>query len=278
MNVLNSYLPFEARIVDRVQESGTIFTLRLAFTEESKRNEYRFEPGQFNMVYLPQVGEIPLSIVSDPANINTFAHTIRAVGRVSVGLSKLAIGTRVGIRGPYGRGWPLTRALGRDVAVITGGLGCAPVVSVVDYICQRRENYGRLSILQGVKLPQELIWRKRFEHWVQIPDTQVYLASDQGDSSWPWHVGRVTDLFDQMNMRADTLVMMCGPEGMMQACVAQLLTRGLQKAEIFLSLERSMKCALGHCGHCQFGPAFICRSGPVFALDQIDFFFGKTGF
>ena len=163
----NPYLPETAVVIERIQETQTVFTLRLAFTDPEKRKKFSFVPGQFNMVYLYGVGEIPISIVSDPEGPQMLDHAIRVVGRVTRGLSKLKKGDCIGLRGPYGLGWPLAEAQGKDVLVITGGLGCAPVISVINYINQRRADFGKLTILQGVKLPNDLIWRERYEQWLQ---------------------------------------------------------------------------------------------------------------
>ena len=158
---VNAHLPAEAEIVERIQESPSIFTLRLRFTDPAIRAAYRFAPGQFNMVYLHGAGEVAISIVSDPERSDLLDHTIRAVGRVTEGLSALRAGARIGLRGPFGRGWPVEEAQGRDVVVVTGGLGCAPVVSAINYILERRERFGQLTIVQGVKHADDLIWRER---------------------------------------------------------------------------------------------------------------------
>lgn len=276
---MNPYLPKEAVIVERIQESATIFTLRLEFTDPQVNAQYRFQPGQFNMVYLYGVGEVPISIVSDPESEQRYDHTIRVVGRVTRGLAQLQQGERVGIRGPFGRGWPLREAEGRDIMIVTGGLGCAPVVAVIGYVLRRRERYGRLTIMQGVKHADDLLWRQRYEQWAKMPNTQVIVAADQVGKSWPWAIGRVTDLFDQVHIEAQrTVAMMCGPEGMMAAAVKELTRRGLGEDTIYLSMERNMQCAVGHCGHCQYGGQFICKDGPVFAFSEIKHLFGQTGF
>src|SRR3990172_6544073 len=154
----NPHLPLEAEVVERIQESPTIFTLRLRFTDPVKHAAFRFAPGQFNMLYLYGVGEVAISIVSDPEDEALFAHTIRVVGRVTRGLAQLQAGDRLGARGPYGRGWPLKQAEDRDVMIVTGGLGCAPVVSVINYVIRRREKFRRLVIMQGVKHSDDLIF------------------------------------------------------------------------------------------------------------------------
>ena len=276
---MNPHLPWEAEVVERIQESPTIFTLRLRIVDEEARKTYRFAPGQFNMVYLYGVGEVPISIASDPQDTSLLGHTIRAVGRVTEGLSRLGVGERLGLRGPYGRGWPLAEAEGKDIVVVTGGLGCAPVVGVINYIIMRRERFGRLTVIQGVKHAEELIWRERYAYWNTLPDSQLLLAADHGGPLWPWHVVLGTEVFDQMEIAPErTVAMMCGPEGMMRAAVRNLTERGLAEDSIYLSMERNMQCAIGQCGHCQFGASFVCRQGPVFAYFQIKELLGVRGF
>jgi len=272
-------MPYEAEIIKRTQECSNVFTVHLRFTDPSVQAAYRFSPGQFNMVYLYGVGEVPISIVSDPQEEFLLGHSIRAVGRVTEGMAKLQVGDRVGIRGPYGRGWPLQQARGQDVVLMTGGLGCAPVVSVIDYIMRRRNEFGRVVIMQGVKHEADLIWRKQYERWSEMPDTQVLLAADVAGPKWPWLVGRVIGLLDQAVFDHDnSMVMMCGPEMMMKFTVENILQRGIKERDIWLSMERNMQCAVGHCGHCQFGDKFICKDGPVFPYTEIKQLFGRKGF
>jgi NAD(P)H-flavin reductase len=231
------------------------------------------------MVYLHGVGEVAISIVSDPERETLYDHTIRVVGRVTRGLAQLNKGDHLGVRGPFGRGWPLLEAEGRDVLIVTGGLGCAPVVAVINYILHRRDRFGRLTIMQGVKHSEDLLWRARYETWARMPNTQVVVAADAAGKNWPWHVGRVTDLFDTVTLDTNnTIAMMCGPEGMMRGVVAHLLGKGMTVDDIYLSMERNMQCAVGHCGHCQFGGHFVCKDGPVFSFREVQPLLGQAGF
>ncbi|MGA7180736.1 MAG: FAD/NAD(P)-binding protein [Thiobacillaceae bacterium] len=268
-----------AVITNRIQESPTIFTLHMRLEDEVSQAAFDFSPGQFNMLYLPGVGEVPISLMSDPDDKHLIGHTIRAVGRVTQGLASLHIGDRIGLRGPYGKGWPMPFMEGKDIVVVTGGLGCAPVVAVIHYILRRRTNYGHLTIIQGVKKSEDMIWREQYAQWNRLPNTKVLVAADQGAPLWPWHVGRVTELFDQIPMQSDqTMVVMCGPEGMMHVSAQMLLDKGLSETSIFLSMERNMQCAVGHCGHCQFGGAFVCKDGPVFSWPQVKDLIKHRGF
>jgi len=275
----NAYLPHEAIILERIQEAPNLFTLRLKFTEATRQESYTFEPGQFNMLYLYGVGEIAISIVSDPKDSHIIDHTIRVVGRVTKGMTNLKKGDRIGLRGPYGRGWPMLESKHKDIVIVTGGLGCAPVVSVINYVEQRREEFGRLNIVQGVKHSADFIWKDRYDKWRELPDTNVLLATDVGEALWPWHVGPVTALFDQLEFDADNVaVMMCGPQGMMQVVCDHMLDNSVPSSQLFLSMERNMQCAVGHCGHCQYGDKFICKDGPVFSYDKIHDLLETKGF
>lgn len=271
--------PHSATVVARTQESPTIFTLQLRLDDAAAQATYRFAPGQFNMLYLYGVGEVPISIMSDPEKRDGIGHTIRALGRVTHGLAALQPGDKVGLRGPFGRGWPLQEMGGRDVVVVTGGLGCAPVVSVIHYVLHRRERFGKLVIIQGVKHADDLIWREQYDRWAKLADTQVLVAADQGTAVWPWHIGHVTELFDLARFKPDRAVaMMCGPEGMMRVAASNLLARGLPDSHLYLSMERNMQCAVGRCGHCQLGGAFVCRDGPVFNWGEVKSLLEHRGF
>jgi NAD(P)H-flavin reductase len=272
-------LPRSAVVRDRILESPTICTLRLAFDAAPDPEPYAFTPGQFHMVYLDRVGEAALSIVSDPLDQHFFDHTVRRIGRVSEGLARLRPGDRVGVRGPFGRGWPLDAARGRDLLLLTGGLGCAPVVSVIRYVLRRRADYGRLVILQGVRHAEDLIWREQYEAWGRAAGTQVLLAADVASRDWPWVEGPVVDLLDRVSLDpVRTIAILCGPELMMDAAIAVLRGRGLPDAAIWLSLERNMHCGIGRCGHCQIGPHYVCTKGPVFRYDEVADLLGVRGF
>ncbi|MDH5217739.1 MAG: FAD/NAD(P)-binding protein [Gammaproteobacteria bacterium] len=263
-------LPYVAEIIHRTEESEDIFTLHIRLKDKAMQKSYRFQPGQFNMLYLHGVGEIPISIASDPDDQEHISHTIRAVGRVSRAMKQLQAGDQVGLRGPYGRGWPLQQVEGKDIVIATGGLGCAPVVAVINYVARRREQYGRLVIMQGVKHSKDLLWRDCYDNWAKMPNTQVLLAADVAGANWPFATGRISQLLDQAAFDVNNAaVMMCGPEGMMIGTTKDLTQRGLAESAIWLSMERNMKCAVGHCGHCQFGKDFVCKDGPVFCYADI---------
>jgi len=274
----NPYLIHPAAIVAKMPETEGIDTYRLRFVDEGIRQSFRFHGGQFNMLYLFGVGEVAISIVSDPTEHEFLDHTIRVAGRVTSAIAKLGIGDTLGIRGPFGRGWPLEGAKGKDIIVVTGGLGCAPVVGAIEYIFRRRSDYGAVRILHGVKTPHDLLYRERFDHWRHEPDTEVYLTSDRADKSWQYHVGVVTELFHEVGIDpARTVVLMCGPEIMMRLGAPILIERGVPSSAIYVSLERHMECGIGLCGHCQMGPYFLCKDGPVMSYDRVATWLGRPG-
>ncbi len=266
----SALVPFEAEVVGRRDETPDMFSLQLRFTDPEVQAAYRFAMGQFNMLCLPGMGEVPISIVSDPDERAMIDHTIRKVGSVTRNLGLLQAGDRLGLRGPYGRGWPTEEAEGTDLVIVTGGLGCAPSVSLIEYVLHRRGRYGRLHIIQGVKHSNDLIWRDRYDAWRRHPDVEVYLTADTGDTFWPWHTGPVTQFFDRIGFDpARCSVFICGPEGMMRAVITAMRKREVPEERIWLSMERNMHCAIGSCGRCQLGPKFVCRDGPVFTCREL---------
>ena len=274
----NPYLIHPATIVEKIREAEDINTYRLQLVDEQARRQFRFRAGQFNMVYLFGVGEVAISIVSDPDEPQLLDHTIRAVGRVTNAIADLQPGNVLGIRGPFGQGWPLDEARGRNVVIVTGGLGCAPVVGAIEYIFRRRGDYGPVRIIHGVKTPKDLLYRERFESWARVPDTEVLLTSGQSDKTWHYHIGVVTELFERVTIDPmNSIALMCGPEIMMRLGVPILMRRGIPATAIYLSLERHMECGIGLCGHCQLGPYFLCKDGPVMRYDRVAQWLGRVG-
>jgi sulfhydrogenase subunit gamma (sulfur reductase) len=276
--MVNPYVIHPATIVEKIREAEDINTYRLQLVDEEARRRFRFKAGQFNMVYLFGVGEVAISIVSDPDEPELLDHTIRAVGRTTKAIADLQPGVTLGIRGPFGEGWPLDEAKGRNVVIVTGGLGCAPVVGAIESIFRRRNQYRAVKILHGVKTPHDFLYRERFDAWRRHPDTEVLLTSDQPDKTWSYHVGVVTELFEQVSIDpAKSTVLMCGPEIMMRLGVPILMRRGIPATAIYVSLERHMECGIGLCGHCQMGPYFLCKDGPVMRYDRVAQWLGRTG-
>lgn len=258
--------PFQ---VERVlKESYDTFTLELVGVDDNQ--PFLFKPGQFNMLYIFGIGEIPISISGDPMRPQKLVHTTRAVGNVTGAMRQLKKGDVIGVRGPFGNDWPVERAAGYDVVIVAGGIGLAPLRPVLYYVLSHREKYGKVVLLYGTRSPDDILFRKELEHWRSRFDLDVFVTVDYAQEDWRGNVGLVTKLipkapFDALN----TMAMICGPEVMMRFTGAELLKRGVDKNNIFMTMERNMKCAIGFCGHCQFSSYFICKDGPVFAYPDV---------
>jgi len=265
------YLPHEAYVVQRTQEAEDIVSLHLEFTDPDARLGYSFQPGQFNMLYCAG-GEAPISIVSDHGELKGYQHTIRMVGEVTRALGALKEGDFLGLRGPFGQGWPMHPLEGKDVLVITGGIAVAPVVAAINEIISNRDRYGRLTILQGVTHDLGHIFANRYQDWSLAPNTEVHITSMQADESWPYRKGLVTVLVEELQLAdsANTFALMCGPQVMMQATTEILKRKGLDDNSLYVSMERNMQCGVGHCGHCQLGEKFVCKDGPVFTYAEVE--------
>ena len=258
--------PYSVRQV--VKETADTFTLTLEPSNGAGGNQ--FQPGQFSMLWVFGVGELPISISGDPAERNRLAYTVRSVGQATHALVSREVGGAVGVRGPFGTGWPMEKAERRDVLVVAGGIGLAPLRPVIYEVLHHREKYGRLVVLYGARSPRELLYRKELAAWARQHETQVLSTVDYGGLSWRGQVGVVTTLFKYARLQPErSLAFACGPEIMMRFVARDLETRGLARENIYLSMERNMKCALGFCGHCQYGQHFICKDGPIFRYDQM---------
>jgi NAD(P)H-flavin reductase len=274
----DSMLPHPAVIEEIQPEAYGISTFSLVFTDPAQASTYRFQAGQFNMIYLPGFGEVAISVSSNPATPQVVGHTIRYAGSVTRALGRLKVGDMVGLRGPYGSAWPLQRALGKSLVIVTGGIGLAPLRPALFSILRHREDYGRVVLLCGARTPADLLYTDEFARW-QAGGVEVHTTVDLADENWRGQVGVVPALFYRIRVDPkQTLVMTCGPEIMMRFVIYEALARRIPKESIFLSMERNMKCAIGFCGHCQFGPTFICKEGPVLNFAAIEPFFGKEDF
>lgn len=255
-------------------ETQDTFTLDLAPVNGARA--VPFAPGQFNMLYLFGVGEVPISISGDPGNQQTLVHTTRVVGTVTRAMRQLKIGDILGIRGPFGKQWPVEEAFGSDLVIVAGGIGLAPLRPVLYRILAQREKFGKVVLLYGTRSPEDILFRHELERWRASFEMDVHVTVDRAVARWRGNVGVVTTLiprapFDPLS----AVAMVCGPEVMMRFTALELLKRGVSREHINLSMERNMKCGIGLCGHCQFGPAFVCKDGPVFRYDRIEHFFGK---
>ncbi len=266
--------PVPARVAQVRKETPDTFTLTLEPASEEPFPG--FLPGQFNMLYVFGVGELPISISGDPQEHGKLVYTVRSVGRTTHALVTMKPGDTVGVRGPFGKPWPLKAARGKDVIVVAGGIGLAPLRPVVYYILRHRADYGRLVLLCGARSPRDLLYRKQIDAWAQMPDVQALATVDYGGMNWHGHVGVVTTLFRYIRLQPlHSVAMVCGPEIMMRYVAWELEARGLPPGDLYVSMERNMKCGIGFCGHCQFGPDFICKDGPIFTYREMRPWLGK---
>jgi len=267
-----------ARVTAIKDEAYAIATYEIEFEADDLKERYAFRAGQFNMVYLPNIGEVPISLSSDPAETDVMGHTIRYAGNVTRAISRLRIGDTVGIRGPYGTAWPLERIHGNDVCIVTGGIGLAPLRPVIYHIINNRSDYGRVYLLYGARTPIDMLYTEQFEDW-EAHGIEIHQTVDRADESWKGHVGVVPMMFYHLRLNPKkTTVLTCGPEIMIHFVIFEALARRIPKEQIYVSMERNMKCGVGLCGHCQFGPTFVCKEGPVFAYATIEPFFGVEDF
>ncbi len=259
------------RITRETHDSHTL-ELEPAVSKE----KFSFRPGQFNMLYAYGIGEVPISISGDPTDNSKLVHTVRSIGTVSSAICKLKKGSIIGVRGPLGTWWPLDEAKGNDVVIVIGGIGTAPLRGAIYYILAHRESYGQVVVLYGARSPKEFLFPKLFEQWRGRFDLDVHLTVDTAPSGWRGNVGLVTSLIPRASFDPyHTTALVCGPEVMMRFTIQELNKRGVENSDIYVSMERNMKCGIGHCGHCQLGPFFICKDGPVFKFSEIKQFFEK---
>lgn len=259
-------LPAPWRIAERRQDTADVFSWTVAPLGEAGM---ACAPGQFNMLYAPGIGEVPISIAGVGEG-GTLLHTIRAVGGVTRALSALPAGTVIGLRGPYGTAWPLTAAHGGDLVIVAGGLGLAPLRQAIIEALAARHHYGRLCILYGTRTPADVLYGGELAAWAAHRDVEFAITVDRASPGWGGEVGVVTRLVARAGFDPErTTALVCGPEIMMRFTAEALLKRGVPEGAIHLSLERNMKCAVGYCGHCQLGPHFVCRDGPVLAWPRL---------
>jgi NAD(P)H-flavin reductase len=271
-------LPRLATIRGIKPEAYGISTFSMAFVDPDERARYRFQPGQFNMLYLPGVGEVAISVSSDPGEPETLGHTVRYAGNVTRAIGRLKPGDVLGVRGPYGSHWPAISRPGTNVVIVAGGIGLAPLRPVILSVLRHRDDYGRVLLLYGARTPADLLYTGEFDKWRE-GNIDLHVTVDLADENWRGQVGVVPQLFYRVRMdHKNTIVMTCGPEIMMRFVIYEALARRIPKDRIYISMERNMKCAVGFCGHCQFGPTFICKQGPVLNFAAIEPFFGREDF
>lgn len=284
---VNPWLSKTVRIEGITPEVDGVLTYHLRFQDPEVDAAYRFEPGQFNMLYVPGVGEIAIGVSTrgEPRNDSdgetdgdrrgTLDHTVRQAGQVTTALAKIGVGGTLGMRGPYGTAWPLDQAVGKDVILVAGGTGLASLRAAVYALLDRREQFARVTLLYGGRSPDLLLYASEYKEW-ERRGLRVETTVDRGIAGWPGHVGAVPQLIDRLQPLSSsrTVIFCCGPEVMVRYTLRSTLARGIGKDQVWVSLERNMQCAVGICGHCQLGPEMICKDGPIYRLDRVEPYLG----
>jgi len=263
----NIYLPRPAEIVRVRTLTATekVFEIRLL---DGKDLGHR--PGQFVEVTQPGIGEAPISITSSPTRKGSFELGVRAVGNVTNALHRSAAGARIGIRGPFGNGFPLDQLLGRDILLVAGGIGLFPLRSLIHYVLDRRNLFGRVVIFFGSRRPTEQLFLDELAAWKCNPQVEYHETVDRGDDSWKGNVGVITTLFPKVQLDAErSVAIVVGPPVMYRFVIVECLKKGIGEERIILSLERRMKCGVGKCGHCQINDVYVCQEGPVFTYARL---------
>jgi NAD(P)H-flavin reductase len=260
-------VPERFRVTDRRRETADTWTLELAPVD--RPGGLPFRPGQFTMLYAFGAGEVPISISGDPRAPEKLVHTVRAVGAASGAICRAAPGSMLGVRGPFGSDWPLARAAGMDVVIVAGGIGLAPLRPVVYEVLADRARFRRALLLYGGREPGQLLYADELEQW-RDRGLEVSVTVDIAPAGWRGRVGVVPTLIGSAGIDPDACVgFVCGPEAMIRFSAEALIDRGVPAGRVYVSMERNMKCAVGQCGHCQLGPEFVCRDGPVFTFERM---------
>lgn len=271
MQTIDNLEPEFFRIVKKKRETSDTFTIELKPLEERNLPS---APGQFNMLYRFGVGEVPISI--SRVSEKSYVHTIKIVGSVTKALSRLEIGDQVGVRGPFGKPWPIDACLGKDVVLLAGGIGLAPLRPVIHHLLNHRKEFGSIALLYGAREPKEMVFTEEIKDWNQKLDNQVFMAVDFAPQTWGGNVGVVTTLIPRIPFDLNgAAALLCGPEIMLRFSAAELLKEGISEGSIYLAMERNMKCAIGHCGRCQYVPFFICKDGSILSYSKVKHFLSK---
>ena len=261
----NPYRPWPARITSITELTATEKLFEFRLVDECIRNAFHHEPGQFVELSIFGVGEAPISISSSPSKSGFIELCVRRAGRFTEALHKMQCGDIVGIRGPFGRGFPFEKMRGHDILLVAGGLGIAPLRSLINNIHDERSDFGKVTIIYGSKTPQEVMFRNQFEMWRHRKDFDLYLTVDHADETWDGEEGLVTKPFEHLEINPDTTFgALCGPPVMYRFVVQEMRKKGISYDHIYMSFERHMKCGMVKCGHCQIGHQYCCIDGPVF--------------
>lgn len=266
----NIYLPHPARIIRVIEENSQIKTFALAFTDPRHHDSFAYRPGQFMMVSVPGHGEAPISISSTPTRAGSFELSVRQAGALTTAMHALQPGDLLGLRGPYGKPFPLASLKGRDLLLVAGGIGLAPLRSVINFCLDRREEYGAITLLYGSRSPQDVAFQADLKTWQEAEAMTCLLTVDTTGPGWQGNIGVVTTLLGRISPNlARTSALVCGPSLMIRFVLAELSRMGLKDDDIITTLERHMKCGVGICRHCHMDQTLVCVDGPVFSLAQL---------
>jgi NAD(P)H-flavin reductase len=259
--------PASHQVVGRRQETADVVTLQVEPTDGPRR---RYAAGQFNMLYAFAVGEVAISISGNPVADGPITHTIRNVGAVSRALCALQVGDTLGLRGPFGSDWGLDSAAGGDLVIVAGGIGLAPLRSVITQVISERDRFGTVEIVIGTRTPEELAFKDEVDAWRRRDDLAIHVTVDRATPGWRGTVGVVTTVLPRIHCDPGAIALVCGPEVMMRFTALALMERGLHPSQIRVSMERNMQCAIAQCGHCQLGSVFVCADGPVMTWERVE--------
>ena len=265
----NVYLPQPAIIQEIIKENELVKTFVLAFEDVLAAYDFNYQPGQFMMISAPHCGEAPISFSSSPSRPGTFGLTIRKTGQLTDVVHELKTGDMIGVRGPYGRPFPMEELEGRDLLFVAGGIGLAPLRSALTFGLDNREKYGKIQLLYGTKHPTELCFRNELQEW-QEQGIDCLITVDEGSEEWSGRKGLVTKLLDEVDVTGDKLTaLVCGPGIMIRFVLDRLKELGLSDGQMITTLERHMKCGVGICNHCYLDGRLVCVDGPVFYKSEL---------
>jgi len=268
--VENIYLPRMATIQSMRPETIDIITFRVTIDSSDGAGKFEYKSGQFAEVSLPGVGEAPISISSSPTRPGAIEFSIRRVGELTNALHELKPGDKIGIRGPFGNFFPLEEMKGRNLLIIGGGIGLAPLRSVILNVFDNRAKYGKIDIVYGARSPQDLVFTSEYEEWRKVDNIRLHLTVDRGDENWQGNVGLVPTFLKELHPSPEnTTSITCGPPIMIKFVIEALNEMGFPSERIVTTLERRMKCGVGKCGRCNIGSKYVCLDGPVFTLKQL---------
>ena len=263
-------IPYVGLVTDIRQETPDVKTFRIVAPEGGKLFEHR--PGQCAMLSVPGISEAMISITSSPTNTEYMEFSVKKCGCLTDWLHAMEVGQMITVRGPYGRPFPVDDELaGKDLLFIAGGIGLAPLRSVINYVRDNRDKYGTVDIVYGSRSKDDLVeYKEIVEEWMQEKDFHVHLTIDREQEGWDGHVGFVPNYVKELNPDLNKTVLMCGPPIMIKFTLQGLMELGFQKTQVYTTMELRMKCGIGKCGRCNIGSKYVCKDGPVFRFDELD--------